>query len=35
MIVSNEIVMARTQNIGQLPGDLAINAGVSGAIKQV
>lgn len=30
LIVSNEIVLARTQNIGQLPGDLAINAGVSG-----
>ena len=30
LVVSNEIVLARTQNIGQLPGDLAINAGVSG-----
>ena len=30
LVVSNEIVVARTQNIGQLPGDLAINAGVSG-----
>ncbi len=32
LVVSNEIVVARTQNIGQLPGDLAINAGVSGAM---
>ena len=30
LVVSNEIVLARTQNIGRLPGDLAINAGVSG-----
>jgi len=30
LVVSNEIVLARTQNIGQLPGDLAVNAGVSG-----
>ena len=30
LVVANEIVMARTQNIGRLAGDLAINAGVSG-----
>ena len=30
LVVSNEIVLARTQNIGRLAGDLAINAGVSG-----
>ena len=30
LVVANEIVLARTQNIGQLTGDLAINAGVSG-----
>jgi len=30
LIVSNEIVLVRTQNIGQLAGDLAINAGISG-----
>ena len=30
LVVSNEIVLARTQNIGRLAGDLAINAGISG-----
>ena len=30
LIISNEIVLARTQNIGRLSSDLAVNAGVSG-----
>jgi len=30
LVVSNEIVLARTQNIGRLAGDLAVNAGISG-----
>jgi len=30
LITGNEIVMARLQNIGVLPGTLAINAGISG-----
>jgi len=31
-LADNEILMARTQGIGKLPGDLAINAGVTGPI---
>jgi NADH-quinone oxidoreductase subunit D len=30
LLTSNEILMARTQGIGRLPGDLAINAGITG-----
>src|SRR5918996_861695 len=30
LLTSNEIVMARTQNVGVLPRDLAINASISG-----
>jgi NADH-quinone oxidoreductase subunit D len=30
LVVSNEIVLVRTQNIGRMTGDLAINAGASG-----
>ena len=30
LITSNEIVIARTQDVGKLPADLAINAGITG-----
>ena len=30
MILSNEIVIARTQNVGKLSADLAISAGITG-----
>src|SRR5438128_11782350 len=30
LIVSNEVVIARTQNVGKLSTELAINAGITG-----
>jgi NADH-quinone oxidoreductase subunit D len=30
LIVANEILIARTQEIGKLPAELAINAGITG-----
>ena len=30
LIVENEIIMARTQEVGKLPADLAVNAGITG-----
>src|SRR5262249_14756094 len=30
LILQNEIVIARTQNVGRVPADLAVSAGVTG-----
>src|SRR5437870_12256855 len=34
LVVGNEVVIARTQNVGKLSAELAINAGITGPMRR-